>query len=441
MSCRGSPTRRSFGGRFPVTLRGAVFFLLSMTILGVGVLRMELAAIVWGGAFSLIFLYFQIAGGAMLLVLRRHFRLIPDPVDFTITAGGVFPGGCTAAQVKANVPRRSPPGIGVGFEISLDWPGRESLCLRSALRGGQNRELIEICPAYRGCYQSREACITLGDLLGFVCFRHRLAQDERLRVFPSVQPERAPRPPSMEGGLEDRRDRSMRRSEDLLEVRKYFPGDDIRRVHWKVFAHTSELFLRIGEETPPPRSRMLVILDSTRSEAVPASIRADYLDGLVERCAAAALDLLGRGFQVFFSSGDSRVPKEITPDKRRELLGRLSGVWWRDEYAHELPGQHPYRVFLFSSPGSGGLPRLLGELKKRGWEVRLFFTDLPPAALRPGRRSIRRLFFRSPGGRSGGEPGAAQIAAQERRVFAKVLQQETLRWSGSGKRRVSIEIL
>jgi hypothetical protein len=437
MNCRGSPTSCSSGGRFPVTPRGAVFFLLSLTILAIGVLRMELAAIVWGGAFSLIFLYFQIAGGAMLLVLRRHFRLVPDPVDFTITTDGVFPGGCTAAQMKADIPRRCAPGIGIGFEICLDWPGRDSLSLTSVLRRGRNRELIDICPPYRGCYQSRKACVTLRDSLGFACFRLALPLAERLRVLPSVQPEQAPRSLSLEGGLEERRDTSRRRSEELLEVRKYFPGDDIRKVHWKVFAHTSELFLRIGEETPPPKSRMLVILDPACSTAIPEGIRADYLDGLVERCAAVVLDLLSRGFQVFFSAGDSRAPTEITPDKRRELLGRLAGVWWSDEYAHELPRQHPYRVFLFSSPGSGSLPRLLGELQNRGWEVQLFFNDLPPAAREHGQRSIRGLFFRPARGR----PGAPQIGAEQRQAFASALQQETVRWSRGGKRKVNVETL
>jgi uncharacterized protein (DUF58 family) len=179
-----------------------------------------------------------------------------------------------------------------------------------------------------------------------------------------------------------------------------------------------------------------VILDPARSAAVPAGIQADYLDRLVERSAAVVLELLNRGFQVFFSAGDSRAPKEITPDKRRELLGRLAGVWWSDEHDHELPRQHPYRVLLFSSPGSGSLPRMLAELQKRGWEVRLFFNDLPPPEQEPRRRSIRGLFFHP----AGGQGGASRIGAGERRVFAEALAQETARWSGSGKRKVSVEI-
>jgi uncharacterized protein (DUF58 family) len=272
--------------------------------------------------------------------------------------------------------------------------------------------------------------IVIGDLLGFTRSRLVLALAEKLRVYPAVQPEAAKQPASLEGGQEENRGRRQRRSEELLEVRKYFPGDDIRKVHWKVFAHTSELFLRIGEETPPPESRFLVILDSAPTAAVPARIEADYLDVLVEACAATVLEVLARGYQVFFVRCDSPQIGLLTLEKKRQFLAELAEIWWNDRYTLELPRQQLYQILLFSSPGSGNLPRVFEELQKRGGEVKMFFPDLPVSAEQPHRSWFRKLVLR---------PQAVQRAAahplgsSELQSYRTTLDEEIARWSRKGK--------
>jgi hypothetical protein len=261
---------------------------------------------------------------------------------------------------------------------------------------------------------------------------------ERLRVYPSVRPEQARQPASQEGGEEEKKNSRRRRSEELLEIRKYFPGDDIRKVHWKVFAHTSELFLRIGEETPPPESRFLVILDAAPSAAVPKQVEAEYLDGLVERCAATVLELVGRGFQVFFTTSESGAPREITIEKNRELLGFLAGQWWSDRYALELPGQRYRQVLVYSSPGSGNLSRLLRELETRGWNVQLFLHDLSAPEKITARPRLRYLVLRPPVEELR-SPGL--IGPEELRSFREVLKQEVGRWTRKGKRQVFVETI
>ena len=432
MSYQGSPTNRLFGKLFSFTRRGILFFSLSAAILAIGILRMELAAILWGSAFALLALYSLLANRIMQLVLRRFFEKTPDPVDFTLSATGVFPRSSAAAQLNAELPRFRAPGIRTRFEILLHWPGRDPLRLSGDLQGGRNRRVFEFSPSYRGCYQSREVHIVLSDLLGFTRFPVALALAERLRVFPSVQPQAARRPPSPEGGQEENR-RRRSRSQELLEVRKYFPGDDIRKVHWKVFAHTSELFLRIGEETPPPESRFLVILDSASTEAVPARIEADYLDALVENCAAAVLEVLGRGYQVFLALGDSPLLRQVTLEKKQQLLGELAGVCWSDRYALDLPSQRPCQTLLFSSPGSGNLPRIFADLRKRGGGVTVFFPELPVFAEQPQRSWIRKLVFRHAAEQRRAVP---VLRSGELQSFRNMLDQETVRWSRRGKWKV-----
>ena len=433
MSYQGSPTKRALRKLFSFTRWGILFSVLSLTILIVGILRMELAAILWGSAFALLALYSLLVNRIMQSVLRRFFEKTPDPVDFTLSAAGVFPRSAATAELKAELPAFIAPGIKFRLEILLHWAGRDPLRLSCDLRGGRNHHVFEFSPSYRGCYQSREVRIVVGDLLGFTSFPVALALAERLRVFPAVQPEAARRPPSLEGGQEEKRRRRQKRSEELLEVRKYFPGDDIRKVHWKVFAHTSELFLRIGEETPPPESRFLVILDAASTQAVPARIEADYLDALVEICSATVLEVLTRGYQVFFALCDSPQLKQITLEKKLQLLGELAGVWWSDRYALELPRQPLNQILLFSSPGSGNLPRVFGDLKQQGAEVRLFFPDLPLPPGQPRRGRIRNLLLRPPPERS--RP-VSPLSSHELQSYRTKLDQEIARWNRRGKWKV-----
>ena len=433
MSCQGSPIKRSSGRLFSATPWGGSFFLLSVLILLTGALRMELAAILWGSAFCLLALYSLLANRIVQAILLRFFEKTPDPVDFTLTAAGIFPGSSAAAQMNAELPRYRVPGIKIRFEIFLHWPGRAPLHLSSELRGGRNHRLFEFVPPYRGCYRSREVRIVIRDLLGFTCFPLTLGLEEQLRVYPAVKPEAARRSPSQEGGKEEKQGRRRRRSEELLEVRKYFPGDDIRKVHWKVFAHTSELFLRIGEETPPPESRFLVILDPGPTAVVPTRIEADYLDALVQGCAATVLEVLARGSQVFFALCDSPRPRQLTAENRLQLLAQLAGVWWNDNYVLELPRRRLYQVLLFSSPGSANLPRVFEDLQKRGGEVKLFFPELPVGGEPPSRGWFRTLLLRRPA------PHRAVSAAPdsgELQCYQNAMDRETARWSRRDRRKV-----
>jgi len=158
----------------------------------------------------------------------------------------------------------------------------------------------------------------------------------------------------------------------------------------------------------------------------------------VERCAATVLELVGRGFQVFFAASESGAPREITIEKNRELLGLLAGQWWSDRYALELPGQRYRQVLLYSSPGSGNLSRLLRELETRGWNVQLFLHDLSVPEEKAARRRLRYLVLcppveelRSP----------KLIGPEELRTFREVLNQEVGRWTRRGKRKVFVETI
>jgi uncharacterized protein (DUF58 family) len=155
----------------------------------------------------------------------------------------------------------------------------------------------------------------------------------------------------------------------------------MRKLNWKVFAHLNELFLRIGEEAPPPESRFLFILDATANPSVPARTAADYLDGLVEACASAMSVTLAQGAEVLFIPSGSGRCRSFTQESRTDLMAVLADLWWSEpEWKLELPARSRMHAVVFSTPGSPSLERITAELKNRGWKTSFFIRDIPLAA-------------------------------------------------------------
>jgi len=378
---------------FPLTLRGLLILLLSLGILAAGLLRADLAALFWGSSFLLFSAYALAAGHLFRLSIRRRQKARPELLSVMLPAAGIFSGEITEAQVSADLPRSFPPGIGVRLRFPLGWHDRRIDAVTTRLAPGRNGRSIAFAAKYRGAYASTDAVFEVRDLLGFTAHRLAVPLRETLTVFPSVSPL-----PDSSTFMEQAEESAVyaprrRRSEELLEARKYYPGDDVRRLNWKVFAHLNELFLRIGEEVPPPESRILFVLDCTANPLVPRSVAADYLDRLVESCASLLVSLLGRRIDVMLSLPGVPMCRSYTEESRPAVLAALADVWWTDaEWRPELPGRRGLHVAVFSSPGSPGLPRILSRVHGLGWSMSLFIKGLEEEAPAPIRRMKELLF-------------------------------------------------
>jgi uncharacterized protein (DUF58 family) len=244
---------------------------------------------------------------------------------------------------------------------------------------------------HRGVYRGSGAVLEVRDVLGLTSHRLVVPQEDSLTVVPLVAPAE-----ELVRFLEQAEDsavwsRRRRRSEDLLEARKYYPGDDMRRLNWKVFAHLDELFLRVGEEVPPPESRVLCILDTTSNRLVPARCRADYLDSLVETVASLMTLLASRGVNVMLSLPGLPVPRSFDPESLPLLLAILADAWWTQApWVPPLPPS-PVHVVVFSTPGSDSLPSIMTAVTARGWGSSLLIKGMSAPA--PVHRSLRELVF------------------------------------------------
>jgi hypothetical protein len=91
------------------------------------------------------------------------------------------------------------------------------------------------------------------------------------------------------GGTEGRGDAAFRKTDDFTEQRPYIPGDDPRRINWKLYAHAGELFIRQQDREPPPHSRFVLLIDT---EADPSLYSASEGAAAIDALCSAALSLL-----------------------------------------------------------------------------------------------------------------------------------------------------
>jgi uncharacterized protein (DUF58 family) len=416
---------------FPLTFRGLCILLLSSALFAAGVLRADLAALFWGSSFLLFTFYCLLVGHLFRLSLRRRRTRAPDFLSFVLPVEGVRHGEETHAHASARLPRAFPPGFSVHLSLPLAWHERRIDSVDIRLPPGESRKSVAFRPLHRGTFGSAAAMLEARDLLGFTSHRLPVTQQESLTVFPAVRavdPAHLVMERADEAAVHARR---RRRSEELLEARKYYPGDDVRRLNWKVFAHTDELFLRIGEEVPPPESRILFILDLSPNRNVPPSSCADYLDSLVESCAAFMVALMGKGVDVMLSLPGVRECRAYSDETRAALMTALADAWWTDAaWAPDLP-QRPVHAAVWSTPGSAGLERIMTAVQSRGWGASLFLQGLParPSAPRLSLRSLLFLPRDTAKGKSARGPGK-----RERKLFQRAMERDLALYRGSGRR-------
>lgn len=399
--------RTSVSRLLPFTPRGGFFFFLSAGFLLAGLLRRDLAALLWGSAFQLLDLY--CLAGSHLIRARagRYLAGRGSALDVRFSSRALFAGEEGAAELRSDLPRLLVPGFQLHYRQVFAGPDRPSIRLSCALPAGRFARRLRFPTPHRGEYRSPGAALQAVDLLGFTRSEVRVPGEERIRVQPAARRPAEPASRIPAAGGRPTAVRRRRPSEELFEVRRYMPGDDPRRLSWKLYAHLGELYLRVGEAGPPPESRLLLVLDAARppllaGPRVPPGLRADCLDGMVEACASAARAALRHGTGLLFSTQGLAAPCA------GDVLPLLAGVRWDPRAGMPpLPESGRMELVLLSSPGSPCLEPLLAEARRRHWPVRLRLAGPPPEEAASPAFRLRGLLFR--GESSRGEPGWGEL--------------------------------
>jgi uncharacterized protein (DUF58 family) len=230
----------------------------------------------------------------------------------------------------------------------------------------------------RGAYFSVYDEFAVFDILGFFRFAYRLPVDDNARLLASPRvPEESPPPSARAGESTLQPEFSIQRTDNLTDHRPYVPGDDPRRINWKLYGHGSGLFVREGEFEPPPQSNLIIFIDTEYDPLLYGTAAALHgIDVLCENALAAALACAERGMEVFTGyAGDA-----IRGGKTAELASSLAWPFATPLPAFLPPPAAPDNsgILIFALPRSVSenscLNRFLENIANRPVEL-LFFCN------------------------------------------------------------------
>lgn len=141
-------------------------------------------------------------------------------------------------------------------------------------------------------------------------------------VFPQLFQAASSRlPERSQLGSQPRRRRGL--GQDLHALRSFRSGDDPRSIHWKQTAKAGELIYM--EREAEGQFRVSILFDNGVGELSTAE-RSERFEHLVSEAATAAVDYLGRGFDVELVTRDTRCPFGGGARQRWFLLETLALV-------------------------------------------------------------------------------------------------------------------
>jgi uncharacterized protein (DUF58 family) len=242
-----------------VNIMGIVFLLAASASLIAGFLFQETALLVFGPLFLALLVYCLGACLATAALCRKW--AVSLQAEF---APSVIPVGGKAAVLLAGDGTRfwMPPAILARYMVRLETlDGRviEKVFPRDFLAGKSAAVIGE----KRGAYFGERDYLFIGDIFGFFRTKIKTASHhgERLFVYPAIRRERPVEIPGADGsGLVV--NAALVPNDDLTEQRQYVPGDDPRRINWKLYGHSEELFVREGEKRGEPLPEITVVIDT-----------------------------------------------------------------------------------------------------------------------------------------------------------------------------------
>ena len=139
-----------------------------------------------------------------------------------------------------------------------------------------------------------------------------------VRVVPRVLPVRG-LPAGVQRGQVGADERVERGGTDLVGLREYVPGDDLRRLHWATSARTGTLMVR--EDADPARPHLAVLLDDRASGHT-----TETFEEAVEIAASLVVSAAAGGHPVRLLSASGEVDVEVLEPDAGAALAALADV-------------------------------------------------------------------------------------------------------------------
>jgi len=288
----------------------------------------------------------------------------------------IIPAVCVAGETVEEVFsfRRVPVPWGYVMLVEERLPHRLLTESRYAVGGLARSTEVEtrgrLRATPRGQYFFGPARIWYQDLLGITRVSVASVATAELEVLPRIRPVQIIDPPQTQAEAPDVITRPHRyASEDFFRFREYAPGDDTRRIHWRLSLRTGRLQVRRPETKEIQKQDILLVLDTylPTGRLLDAASGADrIMDSLVDAWLGIAKELVGRGDQVTLASAVTGHSKDAI-DIEQMPCRRGQSPRWQDLGARA------------TWQGQIDLPALLNELGEgvKAVVVTARFTSAP----------------------------------------------------------------
>ena len=237
---------------------------------------------------------------ATLILSAAHSRKAQG-LDVRLTPEAVPVGAQDALEITCRSPQKffRMPGILLRYELELHT--KDGRIFQSLFDPDHLQQIQSpLAAPGRGAYGGEEDRFIIMDILGLFRSTMPLPQKPGYRLLVTPQSAEEPlRYTSHSGGDEQRQSSQYVRTDNLIEQRPYIPGDDPRRINWKLYGHIGDLFIREGEREPPPHSQLAILVDSQADPTLYSPQEAQQgVDLLCENALALAVLFTARGMDV-----------------------------------------------------------------------------------------------------------------------------------------------
>ena len=236
---------------------------------------------------ALSYLYSRVIGAGILIE-----RAPMDLITYRFQSAGV------SIRI-ANLSILPLPHLVVGDNPGTLYSGHDNVRLLS-LKPGERRSLnYQIKGMNRGSYRIGPISVSYSDPLGFFPVSVIIPQEIRLIVYPTILPVRVPMDAGLPAGTITAANRIYEDPTRYRSVREYAPGDEMRRINWKVSARTGRL--HSTEWLPTINFPVMILLNLTATDYL-QSQRYLHMERTIDAAASLVHHLAESGQSVGLAS-------------------------------------------------------------------------------------------------------------------------------------------
>ncbi|MDR0312840.1 MAG: DUF58 domain-containing protein [Treponema sp.] len=310
----------------PKTL-GAFVALIAAVAFVAGYIRKEFVLTLLGSVFLAALVYcFTVVLLLAMLYRKKTQTVSADIVNKKVKAGGqgemYFPKGVKFFNF---------PGAVIRYVLKLETKDKRKIdhIFNPRL---PDRAFVSFPVPLRGAYYGANDEFLFFDALGFFQLKVPVPREKEARLLAApIEAEMKVPLNIRSGGSEQRREIHYKKTDDFTENRPYVPGDDPRRINWKLYSHGigSDLYVREGENAPPPHSKLLILIDTQIDPVLYSSEESlAEVDMLCENALRAIRELTQMEISIGFTGGKILQAEDAVSEAHDRAVNDASGLAW-----------------------------------------------------------------------------------------------------------------